>query len=274
MITTSVSIGGGAVFWKLAEFTDHSSLEVGLDGLGLARFAPAKRTPVAVLKDSMAAIVQAKHVLLRPVADKDGWCAMLERKGKKVNEYTHLITCQVDDQDIISFTPYDARAVEIQAEFVRRRGWLHKTDVARALVAILDQLRATTLRPGGAFYWVEDRLLPRWQQVARVVEQAGISQSTIYLLRNVMDDDAIKAIMDGFIDEIDRVTNEIVREIHEDKLGTVALDNRRDQACELRDKIRQYEGILGVSLASLHGRVNAAEELACKAAILATSPAA
>jgi hypothetical protein len=136
------------------------------------------------------------------------------------------------------------------------------------MVNILDSLGATRLRPGGALYWLPQDRIEQWQKVVEVIEQAGVdARNRIYLLRNKMDADSVRAVRDAIVAEIGREATRIEEEVRSGELGEKALEARRDQAIDLRAKIEKYENILGVGLNQLTEIVNHADQTACAAAL-------
>lgn len=272
IVNESLRIGGAITLWNLSEFSDQQELELGLTRLGLEKFAPARRPPVAALREAMQQVVGGPRILIRPLDDKNGWCAVKEDRGKHVNQYEHVLTARIDDALRISFSPFDERAQKIVDCFNQHAGYLHAADVSRALVDILDSMVATSLRPRGAVYWIPEYRINEWSRVARAVEEASVGRlSAVYLLRNVLDADACRAVMDSVIAEVQAAAENIDWEIREGKLGIRGLEHRETMAQELRKKVNEYEELLGVELGRLHEVVDQTETAACRAAVLASA---
>lgn len=272
IVNESLRIGGAITLWNLSEFSDQRDLEDGLARLGLEKFAPARRPPVAALREAMQEVVGGPRILIRPLDDKNGWCAVKEDRGKHVNQYEHVMTARIDDTLQISFSPFDDQALKVVDCFNEHAGYLHAADVSRALVEILDSMVATSLRPRGAVYWLPDYRVSEWNRVAQVVEDASVGRlSAVYLLRNIMDGDACRAVMDSVIAEVKTAAEGIDREIREGKLGVRGLEHRETMAQELRKKVSEYEDLLGVELVRLHEIVDQTETAACRAAVLASA---
>ena len=274
IVNESLRIGGAITLWNLSEFSDQQDLEEGLTDLGLEKFAPARRPPVAALREAMQEVVGGPRILIRPLDDKNGWCAVKEDRGKHVNQYEHVLTARIDDTLQISFSPFDDRAQKVVDCFNEHVGYLHAADVSRALVEILDSMVANSLRPRGAVYWLPEYRVNEWGRVAKVVEDASVSRlSAVYLLRNIMDGDACRAVMDSVIAEVKTAVESIDREIREGKLGVRGLEHRETMAQDLRKKVSEYEDLLGVELGRLHEIVDQTETAACRAAVLASAAA-
>lgn len=274
IVNESLRIGGAITLWNLSEFSDQQELERGLTNLGLEKFAPARRPPVAALREAMQEVVGGPRILIRPLDDKNGWCAVKEDRGKHINQYDHVLTARIDDALRISFSPFDERAQKVVDRFNQHAGYLHAADVSRALVEILDSMVATSLRPRGAVYWLPQYRVNEWDRVAKVVEDASVGRlSAVYLLRNIMDGDACRAVMDSVIAEVKTKADGIDREVREGNLGVRGLEHRQAIAQELRKKVSEYEDLLGVELLRLHEIVDQTETAACRAAVLASAAA-
>ena len=83
IVNESLRIGGAITLWNLSEFSDQLDLEEGLMNLGLEKFAPARRPPVAALREAMQEVVGGPRILIRPLDDKNGWCAVKEDRQAK-----------------------------------------------------------------------------------------------------------------------------------------------------------------------------------------------
>jgi len=279
IINESLRVGGAIVLWNLSEFSDQEDLEKGLTDIGLKKFAPARRPPVAALREAMQEIVGGPRILVRPLEDNNGWCALEEKRGRQLNQYEHVLTARIDDQLQIAFSPFDERAQKVVNVFNEHAGYLHTDQVSQAMVDILTFMRATSLRRRGALYWIPDYRIEQWGQVAQAVEDASVrgsrqgAGSAVYLIRNIKDADACRAVMDSIITEVQTDVDTIDREIRGGKLGVRGLEHRQGMAQELRKKVSEYEELLGVELLKLHELVDQTETAACKAAILASAAA-
>jgi hypothetical protein len=85
-----------------------------------------------------------------------------------------------------------------------------------------------------------------------------------------MDADAMRAIRDAIVAEVTAEAARINKEVAHDELGDRALETRRTQAQELREKVLMYEELLSSPLPHLHHALGEAEEAAARAVLLAS----
>ncbi len=255
MTDALIRVGGAVILWGLAPWSKREPIKEGLFALGLGKFCPEPRTPAAALKDALGEIFTASNQLIRPLKTKTGFAVIEEARGEhgKGNEYVTLHTAQIDDDLRIDLSPYDtAVSADIVNRYNTHRGLLHSSNVAVALVNILNHFGGTVLRPNGSIYWLRDERLDNWMEVVKVIEPAGASKaSNIYRLKNVMDAEAIRAVRDAITTEIQADVSRIEAEIRSGDLGELALEHRQDEAKQLAAKIKVYEDLLGEGLTTL-----------------------
>ena len=78
---------------------------------------------------------------------------------------------------------------------------------------------------------------------------------------------------DGIGPEVTAEARRITDGVQTGELGARALETRRRQAGDLRDKVLLYEDLLAVGLAGLHEAVSAAGQAAASAALLIAAAA-
>jgi hypothetical protein len=140
---------------------------------------------------------------------------------------------------------------------------------------VVDALGGTRLRPSGAVYWVPGTKLDDWARVGRAVEAAADGgASAVYLLRHRLDADAVRAVRDAVVTEVQAEAERIQAEVAAGHLGGRALETRQGQAADLRAKVLLYEDLLNVGLAGLHRAVDAADQAAATAALLLSAQSA
>jgi hypothetical protein len=257
------------LLWSLAEWSVQQQIKEGLLDLGLGKYVPEPRTPAAALKGALEELFALPSQLVRPIKSKDGFTVVEEFRGANANSYATLLTAKIDKDLRITTTPYDqTQAEDLVKRFNTHMGLLGPAQVGGSLVAILKGMGATSLRPGGALYWLPEDKLDQWQGVCGVYQGAGKGrQNNLYVIRNVMDADAIRAVRDAIVNEVRSDAYRIEREVQSGELGEKALENRKEQAEELRRKIGVYEDILGIGLNQLTDAVNKADNAACVAAL-------
>lgn len=271
MIESTFEVGGAVVFWTACEFTDRERLRDGLQPLSLEQFVPDPRPHASVLKDALEETLGGSRVLVRPLADRDGFTVVREERGKHSNDYVTDLIARVRNPEMpnIEFTPYDARATRVNDAFRRHTGRVPAVQLSACLVKIVEYLGGTRLRPTGAVYWIPGHKLDEWISVAKAVEAASDGKpSAVYLLRHRLDGDAIRAIRDAVITEVRCETKRISEDVRTGDLGSRALETRKHQAQELRDKVLLYEDLLSVGLTELHRVIDEADQATATAALL------
>jgi hypothetical protein len=104
------------------------------------------------------------------------------------------------------------------------------------------------------------------------VEKAAFGRPhACYVLRVAMDADAVRAVRDAIVAEVTAEACRIREEVLSGALKERALESRRLEAVDLRDKVALYEQLLDTGLASLRQAIDAAEEAAAAAALLVSA---
>ena len=274
MIESALDVGGAVVFWTASEFTDRDKLKAGLVLLGLDPFVPDPRPPASVLKDALEETLGGSRVLVRPLADRDGFTVVKEERGKNANYYATALIARVRNPDLptIEYEPDDDRAIQVNRAFRRHLGRIPGVQLSACLVKVVEFLGGTRLRPTGAVYWVPGPKLDEWALAAQAVEAASDGKpSAVYLLRHRLDGDAVRAIRDAVVAEVQAASVRIAEEVTTGDLGGRALETRKQQARELRDKVLLYEELLSVGLAELHRAIDVADQAAATASLLLAS---
>jgi hypothetical protein len=275
MVERSVELGGAVVFWSLAEWSDRDRLRAGLEPLGLAGLVPEPRPASACLKEALEEVLGGPRVLIRPLARRDGFAVVQEQRGEQSNVYTQDLIVRIEETNrgpSPSFSVADERAMKILDAYGRQLGFLHAGQVGNCLVKLVESLGGTRLRPGGAIYWLPGHQVEAWQQIAQQVEQAGQGRaSAVYVLRHPMDAEAVRAVRDAVVAEVQAEATRLHQEVMTGELGERALEHRREVASELRKKVLLYEDLLDVGLAGLHQAVDRADQAAAAAVLLASA---
>ena len=222
MIESTLDVGGAVVFWTAAEFTNRDKLRAGLVPLGLDPFVPDPRPHASVLKDALEETLGGSRVLVRPLADRDGFTVVKEERGRTANSYVTELIARVRNPDLptIEYEPYDTRAERVNEAFRRYAGRVPGVQLSACLVKIVEFLGGTRLRPTGAVYWVPGPKLDEWAFAAKAVEAASEGKpSAVYLLRHRLDADAVRAIRDAVVAEVQAATARISEDVSAGELG-------------------------------------------------------
>jgi hypothetical protein len=242
--------------------------------LGLEAVVPDPRPAPAALRSALEDIFGGPRVLIRPLASRDGFAVVREDRGLDANQYQTDLTARVTgDPPSLTFEPWDSRAASVQAAFQSQLGRLSACQMSAVLVRIIESLGGTRLRPSGAVYWLPGNRDDEWGRIARAVEIAADGAlSAVYVLRHRLDQDAVRADRDAVVAEVQAEANRIRGDVLAGELGSRALETRKSQAGELRQKVLLYEDLLSVGLKGLHRAIDEADQAAATASlILATS---
>jgi hypothetical protein len=292
MFESTLSVGGGVVFWSLSVWSSRDSLHNALAPLGLGGSTPNPREPSACLREALSEVFSGSRLLIRPLSKRDGFVVVKEERGEWSNTYSQELLAriqsnghaqanngQVDPGNSqsngtveIEFQPQHTNCPEVLTAFQRQLGLLHREQVSACLVNLIDGMGGVRLRPTGALYWLPGHRLDEWLLIARAVEQsAHQGKSSVYLLRHPMDAEAVRAIQDAIIAEVESDAARIHDEVMTGELGERALETRRQQARELCQKINLYEDLLNTGLGQLHQVVDKADQAAAAAILLASA---
>ena len=131
----------------------------------------------------------------------------------------------------------------------------------------LEELDGVVLRPAGGVYWLPDTSLPRLADVRdaiRASAQPG-SAPQIYPCRVERDDDALLAVTHAICGQVEQQCKVITDSIKEGELGERALNNRQDQAVQMKQQINRYERLLGKPLNDLNVKCDEMKAVAAEA---------
>jgi hypothetical protein len=276
MVEGNIDVGGAVVFWSLADATDRDKLCAGFRPLGLESFMPEPRAASAVLRDALEETLGGPRVLVRPLAARDGFAVVTEDRGAAANTYAVVLVARVaGDPPDFTFDPADDRAARVVGKYRELAGRIPAAQLSSALVKVVESLGGTRLRPTGAVYWVPGHKLDDWAEAARAVEAAAVGRpSSVYVIKHRLDADAVRAVRDAVVAEVNTAAGRIVADLSAGDLGAKALETRRREAAALRDKVLLYEDLLSVGLDGLHAAVDTADQGAAAAALLlAATPA-
>jgi len=270
MVNNRLNVGA-VVFWSIAEWTDRTRLASALQALDLESLIPDPRPAPAALRAALDEVFRGPRVLIRPLATKDGFTVVHEERGKEANDYQRILSARVnDDPPRLTFEPAsNDRCDAVHEAFHIHLERVSAMQVSAVLVAGVDWLAGTRLRPSGAVYWIPGHKIDEFTHLARAIEDAAQAKpSCVYVLRHPLDADGIRAVRDAVIHEVHVDATRIREDVINGGLGMRALETRQRQASELRDKVLLYEELLSVGLESLHEVVDQADQAAATATLM------
>lgn len=267
-----VSLNGNIVFYSITEWNSRMTLADGLCSLGLNSHVPEPRTPPAAFKDALQEVYSGSSWDIRRLQDSDSFevVSVKLRPYPMHNTRTEHCVARIESDGSVRFAPMPEEAADVVAAYNRHLGLLRPPQVGRAIVSIVYHLRGTALRPSGGVYWLPSSSMDKWTAVSDVIERSGVGgQNKVYVVRHAMDHDSIRAVHDALRNEVLTEAQRLEKEVNDPAvaLGERALRNRESQCYALRQKIKEYEGVLGLSLRWLSEEVERVEDAAAMAAL-------
>jgi len=264
-VKVDLPVSGAAVYWILSTENDYESCRESLISLGYEDFVPDERTDSAALKAAMSRIFGGTGVLIRSLANDDGFVAKREVKGDSDNDYQTIVTVKLDatEKNGIEFIGdvHKSTQMKFVGEMLYQKSLLTQSQIAKLLVDIItdgDGLQGDPLKPSGGIYWIGAKHLDEWDKLASSMEKisCGAKPNSLFTLRVVYDDNSVKALQEAIRREIRERSEEIKRTAAAEGLGECAYKNRMKDAERLHDRIKAYEamyaGMFDDTLTELH----------------------
>jgi hypothetical protein len=203
MVERQLDVGGAVTFWSLADWSNREQLQSAFAHHNLEAFMPEPRPSSAALKDALQEVLGGPRVLVRPLASRDGFAVVREDRGSDRNAYATQLVAHVHEGNHPTFEPWSPVADRVMEVFRKQLGRVSGMQLSGALVKIVDALGGTRLRPSGAVYWVPGNRIHEWSQIAQSVERATEGRaSSVYVLRHRLDADAVRAVRDAVVLEV------------------------------------------------------------------------
>ena len=258
----SISAAGAVVYWSAGP-TSRELLSRSLSLLGQDAHLPAERTDASALKNAMEAYSGKSDVLVESHKrqSRNGFEVVEVERSEDRNYYTHSFSAKVESGRVVVWNGWADRS-RLQELFDGFKGELTGAAVGKCLVDVLAGLGGTALRPSGGVYWIPETAVAMWQEVAGAVEAAAVKETgnSVYLLRTVMDEQAVRAVRDAIVHEVTTAAAGIAEEVASGDLGEQAIENRQARLKVLHRRVGQYEEFLGEALDTLHQIVEQVEQ--------------
>jgi hypothetical protein len=264
MNTNSFTVSAGAMtYWTIGPQTDPEVLQTGLSQLHLPDYAPKPRTWLMSLKAALAEQFAKPEELIRPLRHKqrNGYTVVVEAKGESENTYSRTVNASVDKDGQVFVTAGTADRYELQRLTNHYRRVLPAASVADMLTEIIHgQLDGIALKAHGGLYFIPEQHVGRWMDIIMVVEAAAVTPTSndLSVVPLEMNEMTLRDIKRSITREMESAAERLRTDITENDLGDKALLNRAVRASQLRDRIRQYESILGEALDACHQHLDVA----------------
>lgn len=266
MTENTIQTGGAVIFWTASKESDIQALRQAFQDAGYPDQAPEYRKASTVAQEAIQAAVGSPTTIVTPLADRRGWHVARLEKGKDRNTFHDWFSLELgrhkgsDAVDVpapsLGFTAHGVNALDagpICDHFTRLARIATATQVATSLIATVDAMGGTRLRPSGGVYWLAaGPKLDALRRLSDRVEAASITgRSAVYFIRHAMDLDALRAVRDAIDAEIRQETAELQKQVTSGELKQRALETVQAAAEALRSKVASYEQILGEPLPAL-----------------------
>jgi hypothetical protein len=252
---------GCVTYWRLATVDVHALENAWTLA---ANMLPKPVTQVVALRRAVLGFAE-KRRLVRPLGQRSAWVIVDEVVIDDKTEYADKVRVRLDDTTGLVVESIGADAAETQ-DFAQRvkDAWaieaskLDSTDVAYWLANLARVHQAVTLRDGGGVYFMPRHSLGSWTQVIEALQKA--SDCVVFSIPAVnASQDAVKAILDALVGEMDRETKELQDLLAmppSERPGRYALQARSDNCMTLNDKVERYEQLLGVQLGDIRVKLD------------------
>ena len=262
--TTPFNVAAGAMtYWSLGQQTDPQILTNGLSQLGLPDYSPKARTWLTSLRAALAEMFAKPEELIRPLKNKarNGYTIVVECKGEYENTYSREVNACVDKEGGVSVTVGYADVAELQRLTNHYHRVLPSSSVSDMLTNIIhDKLGGISMKSNGGLYFIPEDRIGTWQNVIMVVEAAAVEPTTndLSVVPLELNEMTLRDIKRSICREVESEAERLRKDIGGSDVGDEALLNRAVRASQLRDRIRQYEQILGQALDVCHQNLDIA----------------
>lgn len=269
----TVSASGAVVYWKSGDLV-ATKIEAALDGIGLARFAPQPRTPAAALKvsllrycESLKPLNKGKDYVVQSHKSGKGYDVLEVERGDSKNDYYASFGIKVEGDVLSSTHGYPSSMYEITQVFKDELSTIPPSGASSSLVKIVKHLGGLTLRESGGIYHVPGGKLDTWRLVRQAFKAAADTRGSgveVYCLTTSYDEDSLRAIHDALDAEVKSEIERIKAEPSESAQDSIRKISHCDK---LKEKVERYEAIIGHSLTTMSGAIEAAKSETIMAAL-------
>lgn len=303
---TMIKLNGRVVYWDLSGQSNYGLLKSGLTHIGVPELIPERCTEISAVRIALRKNVRRIHEHLSStlqgkglgVSDirfdelkegPSGYSITSIRSSKTVEgksslEYpvTHTavlstgINIRGETFKYIKFNtlkgddlPEPLRR-QILDDFYAAIETVPSQKLSRTLVRLIGKCQGISLREHGSIYWIPDTHSRLWEQTKIVVEQSSAA-NTVYGFRTLIDADATRALTDALRSNILKELNKIDDSLRKGFKQEGALERRREQADLLREKVQEYQLIIGEVNDELLERVESTRRSAAIAGLASLS---
>ncbi|MAH47657.1 hypothetical protein CMI37_17690 [Candidatus Pacearchaeota archaeon] len=256
--TKEIVAKGKHVSWSLGDQTNVDQVRAGfaqitLGSKTLIKLAPDYNTPKASLKAALDKHFKGRDFLVRPLKDRRYAVVREDSTGDDVTaslEHGTLFEVGLEtphsrDPDFVEIE-LNALSPELEEsickEMKRQMKLCSRYMLSKKLVGVIDALHGLCVTGNGGMYSIPDRTVPVWDQVKKVIMDAGTgNQFAGY--RVVFDDESCESTLNALTrsmeKEIEKIEGLVVNA--ETDLGKRALDTQLKRVKTLKGRTMWYE---------------------------------
>tara|TARA_R100001129_G_scaffold56172_2_gene38664 strand:+ start:605 stop:1459 length:855 start_codon:yes stop_codon:yes gene_type:complete len=268
--TTEISVRGQVVFWTLSNKTDAEYLKNELELQNMGGFAPDKNTNKSSLKIALTAVCANRRRLVRSLVGERGYAVVSEHKDSTGVSLGHTVDFDAllpdgagspvfrrpDTGEI--FNPPEENAILHRYQIEQQRCSSHKLGIA--MVKMVDRLHGVSLRPTGGFYWIPEPAVPRWNALAKAIQDSSPDGSNVvYALKTAMDDELRRTVIDGLTHSLESEVGTMEEDVMSMELGKRALKTKKERCARLRQRVEGYRKMFSVALSDLDHHLDRVE---------------
>lgn len=203
MQSNQVSIAGAITLWELSGRSNYQTLVDGFDNAGLSQYKPHRPTPLEALKIVLVDLFAGTRSLIRPLDGYKGFGVVYEQANGEHLTHHNDISITVTGKgptDLRFYGTSWSQEQDIITRVTQEMFLVPQAKLAYSLKRIIESLCGVPIRESGGIYFIPDPSIPKWNQVAEVIEAAG--GNTVHIIRTAIDDKAVRCVMDHVKQEI------------------------------------------------------------------------
>lgn len=253
-------VTGTMGFWRLSGEVDCDTLRDAATAAGLdAAILPKNPSVERALKRTAVSFAPGSHnkVHRHP---KGGYCIVHrgESEDGEHLEFTEGLRIWWEgtktEGALRISNPSDPRCDAIRGRFEHFRVTFVSEDISLWLPTLMARLDATSLRPGGGFYFVPASTVPQWDAWAEVFR--ACSGHKLYSdIPAMQTEGMLEAVLDAIVEEAKATVAKQGKKL--DDTGKRGLKSKEVALEALTEKVMRYEEIIGRKLPEIHSQTNA-----------------
>lgn len=265
-ITDKTTSAGAIVLFRMSGPTDYETfksawIDSGLDPTQFIRRPSLGHALEKSVKQSAGTLLPRRLPGVR-----DSWALVMETPtGGTLQHKTVLhitlsetgrpIFTDSEHRDVPASTgdhSMSATAEQIRSQYDRNLDALSTGMVSQWLIDLCKNLNAVAVRDTGGIYFLPPRALPAWAKITKTVRSA--TNHEIIMIPAMPADETVRAVLECITQEAETSADRLYSDV-EKGLGDRALKTRANQAAALREKVAEYEELLGVQLTTVREKL-------------------